>query len=384
MLTQPWSPVDRKIGLAIAMCGLANAFINSADFVRNLRLFEPWWSALVLVVLILQVVAVAGWSLLPPEALRVIWMVQPVMLFVTLFLVYHAWHGGGLAPLDPPQIWLADAAVSAALALAVKPPYAMAGALALAAAVPLSGIAFLGTVPPIVFAWGLVHSSNVIFVALTVILRQQLEELRRARVLTEQLQREEDRVRETSADFDRFALMVHDEVLSGLAAALHFEGEMPDLVRQGAAAALDALNGDGDGAAPIDRPLELATADAGQLIEDIVGAAAPTVSLQLTVLPGIVSSVAVSSLGLAAAEAARNAVRHAGGGAGAVVLGQGSILITIIDSGHGFDPCVMVASHFGVRDSIVRRVEDLEGGHVTIDSGPGGTRVVMEWNRTET
>lgn len=93
------------------------------------------------------------------------------------------------------------------------------------------------------------------------------------------------------------------------------------------------------------------------------------------------SSAAAGAVGLAAAEAARNAVRHAGAGSGAVSVDEGAIQVEIADSGVGFDPERVPAGRFGVRESIVRRIEELDGGRAAFDTGADGTTVVLQWTR---
>ena len=86
-------------------------------------------------------------------------------------------------------------------------------------------------------------------------------------------------------------------------------------------------------------------------------------------------------MGLAAAEAARNAVRHAGGGTGTVLVGDDSIRVIIVDSGQGFDLSTIDSRRLGIRESVIRRMEELPGGSAIFDSNMFGTTVVMTWNR---
>jgi hypothetical protein len=57
------------------------------------------------------------------------------------------------------------------------------------------------------------------------------------------------------------------------------------------------------------------------------------------------------------------------------------VRIDVIDEGTGFDPDSIGTSRYGVRHSILGRVEDV-GGHANIRSKPGkGTAVSLEWRR---
>ncbi|WP_341729665.1 ATP-binding protein [Brooklawnia sp.] len=377
MFTIPWSVVDRKIGLGIALCGVAIVLLNSLAFIEQASQFQAWWVTLAGIVPLLQLLTAVGWSKLPPAVLRSIWISQVLVLLFALVLVYNAWDDGGRTPY--PLLWLLDSTVVAALALTVRLAWALAATLLLAASVPLSALAFLGTIPASVLSWGFVHASNVIFVMLALVMRQQTNRLARARATAEHLQAEEERVRAASADFERFARVIHDEVLSTFGAAVQLTGDPPPLLRRSATAALDALRH--EDFRTDTEPVERTTEEAQQLILDLIGAAAPGIEVSSKVTPGTVTSTAAGAVGLAAAEASRNALRHAGGGSGTVMVGDGSIRVIIVDAGPGFDPAKIRSGHFGISGSIVRRIDDLDGGRVAFDSGAGGTTVVMAWSR---
>ena len=378
MVTRPWSNVDRVLGLGVALCGLSIVLLNSVAFAAQTREFATWWVVLACVVPSAQFVVALGWSQLPSAVLRAIWFAQPIVIFVTLLLIYRGWTGADSAP-PSPRPWLLDSVAVAAMVLVVRLPYVIATALVLAAAVPLSAVIFLGALPSSVLSWGFTHCSNVIFVMIVLVLRQRMDSLSQANSVAEELREEEARTRAEANEFSRFSRVVHDEVLATFAAALHFDGEPPLLVRDSAAAALEALRCPGGGTET--GSVELTTEDAAQLISDLIGTAAPDVKTVPKILPGRVQSAAVGAVGLAAAEAARNAARHAGGGNALVMVGRDSIRVSIIDFGPGFDSSRIDPRRFGIRESIFRRMEELPGGGVTLNSGTFGTMVVMEWNR---
>lgn len=376
----PWSPVDRVIGSGIALCGLAIAALNSGHFVDQSSRFAPWWVVLCAIVPALQLITVVWRSRLSPAALRAIWVVQPSALLITLLLAYGAWTG------DSPEaprilVWLLDSAALASLALAVRLPYVLAAMLLLAAAPPLSSCLFLGELDASMLSWGFAHGTNIVFVMLTLLVRHELLRSNLVRAATDGLRVAEERSRAEAREFPAFARTVHDEVLSSFAAALHFSGETPAVLRDSAAAALRSLEARADPPAERDPDAELTSEQAAQLILDLVAAAAPEVSMQSAVLPGAVGASAAGAIGLAAAEAARNALAHAGGGAGTLAVSDGSIHVAVVDTGPGFDSGSAPADHFGVRESILARVRALPGGEVSIDSGTSGTSVVMRWIR---
>lgn len=378
MFTTAWSDVDRKLGAGIALCGLTIALLNAALFGGQASEFRTWWVVLALLVPFLQLISAALQAQLPSNWLRSIWLLQVFVLFTVLFLTYFAWMGGEASP-PSPSVWLLDSTVVGAAALVLRWPYAVASTLLLAVAVPLSSAVFLGTVPSQVLSWGFAHASNVIFVMLALVLRRQLGQLSRAHATAEHLRAEEARTRAESEESARFARIVHDEVLSTFSAAMQFAGEPPLLLRKSAASALVAMQRRQN--EPETEPAELTSEEAAELVLDLVRAAAPDVRMSSQIAPGAVLSAAAGAVGLAAAEAARNSMRHAGGGSGTVVVGDGAIRVAVIDSGPGFDCSLIESARFGIRESIVRRVEDLDGGRVTIDSGADGTTVVMAWKR---
>jgi len=380
MFTTPWIPGDRAIGFGAALCGLAIVLLNAGALFVQAPHFETWWLALALATPALQIVALLGWRLLPARALRVIWILQPLLLLLALILVYAAWSDRQSEP-SAPVIWLLDSTVIAAAVLVVRLQVAAALTFLLAAAPLLSAMLFLGTLPTPLLTLGFVHASNVIFVMLVFAVRQQLRRLNQARTVAEKLESEGRRAQEESEGFPEFARMVHDEVLASFAAALRFEGAPPAAVRASAEAAPRALDRGGAVAGESEESIALAADDAGQLILDLVEASCPDVPMLLSTEPGTVPAAAAEAVGLATAEAARNALRHAGGGSGSVMVSDGSIRVTISDAGGGFDPRGVPGDRFGVRESILGRLDGLEGGRVLIDSDETGTSVVMRWTR---
>jgi signal transduction histidine kinase len=91
-------------------------------------------------------------------------------------------------------------------------------------------------------------------------------------------------------------------------------------------------------------------------------------------------------------EALVNVLRHAGTGeawvavrpgpasSGDVAAGSGGVVVTVRDTGAGFDTGRVDALRLGLRRSIAERVEDY-GGRATIWSAPGeGTLVTLQWD----
>lgn len=97
-----------------------------------------------------------------------------------------------------------------------------------------------------------------------------------------------------------------------------------------------------------------------------------------------VSSAAASAMTEAAAEAIRNAAKHAPDAALEVRFESDAERVTLVlsDDGPGFDPNAVGPTHLGIRTSIKRRMDLVEGGAASIVSSPGaGTTVTLTWSR---
>ncbi|ALJ21173.1 ATP-binding protein [Microbacterium sp. No. 7] len=381
VLTIAWHPVDRVLGAGITVCAVVIALVNANLFLAEAPSFDEWWVALVLGLLVLQLTSIAGWSGLPPATLRGFWAIQPFVLLLALVSAYAAWRG---SPADAPFIlpWLLDAPVLSTMALVVRLPFVVGMTLLLAAAPALSALVFLGEIPLLVLGHGFVHASNVIYVMLCLVLRPQLQALSRAHTVVESLHVEERSVREARDSLSEFKRIVHDDVISTLVAVIRADGRPSAALRGMAGTALERLR---QSEAPVEQRAmtEFVAEEAARLILGSIETAAPGLKVTSDVGPGTVPSDAVGAIGLAAAEAGRNAVRHAGGGSGAVTVTGGAIRVVIADQGPGLRLEAISPDHFGVRESIIGRMSDLDGGRVQIDSGRTGTAVVMLWTRPD-
>lgn len=97
-----------------------------------------------------------------------------------------------------------------------------------------------------------------------------------------------------------------------------------------------------------------------------------------------IASAAASAMTEAAAEAMRNATKHAPGAALDVLFESDAerVRLVLSDDGPGFDPNSVGPTHLGIRTSIKRRMDLVEGGSAAIVSAPGaGTTVTLTWSR---
>ncbi|MBO0981079.1 ATP-binding protein [Microbacterium sp. SD291] len=190
-----------------------------------------------------------------------------------------------------------------------------------------------------------------------------------------------------AAEEERVAMsaLMHDSVLAALIAAERAEGERArDLAVAMAREALTRLANTEAGVAQegSDEPVgtaqvvvelrrALSELGADALIEEIGGI-------------GLIPGRAARALVLAARQALGNSVAHAGGrGLHIVAEGRGDegIVVTISDTGPGFDLDAIGADRLGIRASIFARMAGV-AGTAEIVSGEQGTTVTLGWERS--
>jgi len=188
----------------------------------------------------------------------------------------------------------------------------------------------------------------------------------------------------TASERERVAVaaLMHDSVLAALIAAARASTPRErDLAVSMAREALTRLaNTDRDAGEGSDEPVP-PTAVVDGLEEVLAGRdlhVLATIEPDAPALPGRVARALV----LAAAQAISNAIEHAGGQGLAVSVTAtarpGGVVVTVRDTGPGFDVDAVPADRLGIRASIVARVVAF-GGEARVDSGAGGTTVTLTW-----
>jgi signal transduction histidine kinase len=89
----------------------------------------------------------------------------------------------------------------------------------------------------------------------------------------------------------------------------------------------------------------------------------------------------VTAISGAAREALVNVAEHAGTGEAWIAVRRtaGQVLVTVRDTGAGFDPATAGRTRLGLRRSIAERTAEC-GGQATVRSAPGeGTEVSLRW-----
>ncbi|KXO89317.1 sensor histidine kinase [Tsukamurella pseudospumae] len=179
----------------------------------------------------------------------------------------------------------------------------------------------------------------------------------------------------------RFAALVHDDVIATLLAATRID-DAP-AIAQHARTVLTAVD---DYEGPSDRADATAGAAAAAL-GAAVGRSAPHAQWSAQVDPdaGRVPSDALTGAIAATAEALRNVQRHAGTGDRAsvdAVFEESGFSVVVRDDGVGFDPRTVAPDRLGVAGSILGRMRSIPGGAAAVESAPGaGTVVTVRWAR---
>ena len=372
---------DRQVGWLIALGSMVGAFAQAAPlFFVQAGLFAPWWQTTSWICIGLFVVIAVGGRLLPMGVLRTLWALIPASVISLQLLSFLAYRG----PADGvvPWVWMFEPGAVTLLVLLFRPVVAVALAVFSGMSVALSAWVFTGAVPEVIAAATPIHVSNIGFVVIFIGIRGRLTQLRRleedARLAAERQARQEAEA-ERNAELQR---LVHDEVLSVLAAAALFRGAAPRELQDEAAHALLVLrdSGDADDAAGPDAVI--ATREAAEEIR-LRAARFSSVELRIDDRGGSLPADVVQEVSAAASEAIRNARRHSGAEHVFVdaLFAQDRIRVVVRDEGIGFVVAAVPAERLGVRDSIIRRIEEIGGRAEIISTHDAGTEVSLSWSR---
>lgn len=105
------------------------------------------------------------------------------------------------------------------------------------------------------------------------------------------------------------------------------------------------------------------------------------VDVRLTTTACLVPAAVAQAVAGATAEALENVARHAGTGAAHVRLDadEHRVTVTITDTGRGFDPSVVPANRFGLRESISGELRRVNGRAEIVSRRGHGTTIRLEW-----
>lgn len=374
------APPMRTIGQLIAASGLLLALANTPGALTQTASFAPAWTAGAIACIAVMIALTVGARRLAPAVLTGLWVAVPVTGAVLLLTWALAYRGNDIDVLDPWVRGLLPAFIC--FPLLVMPSGAAVGTAVLFCLLPgLSTVVFLGA-PTSLFAVNtVVHLGNLMFLAIMLGLLRRLQD-----VYARESELREARRREvwahTHAERQRaVARVVHDEVLATLTAASHMTGSPSPLLRAAATDALAALSSSAtasmadDEAAPVMECARTIGSSLAELPANVRLIAAQTNRMMPT--------LAASAFALAAAEAIRNAVRHAATVPLVTISVTGApdelLRIDIDDDGDGFDHHALPATRLGVRESIVGRVEDVGGTCIITSSAGEGSSISLRW-----
>lgn len=369
--------IDRRLGWLFAIGGMVVILDQAVFRIDEFPLWHTWWNAGGIVIIVGIIVLLIGGLKLPMPLLNVMFWALPA-LYV---LLQATWVFGVLDPrgitetpwllsLEPPMVTM--------LLLVLRPVFAVAASLVISCVPLFSSVLVLGTPPQAVLQGTPAQLGNVMYVVIFLAVHSQLMRLREQEAEMHSQQRQQERAVALRREHARVSRVVHDEVLSAMAAAIQTTGTPPMVLKRAAAGALHALDGSvAEGEFEVTVPLE-------QAVDSMVRrlrALDRGFILHTDVAKGRVSATAARAVSLASAEALRNSLRHAGGEARreiTIVLSSERICVTVRDNGVGFDTS-KARDGLGISASIMQRMAEA-GGAAEITSAPGlGTQVIISW-----
>ncbi len=369
---------DRLVGWMVAICTALLTLPAAAPAAAQWQEFALWWRAPAAgAVLGVYALALLGRAL-PRPILTAMWWALPVANTALLLSAFAAYDGGDFVG-GAPWLWWFEVGFSCFHALLVRPAVAIAWGVLNAVAPAISSVLFAGVLEAGMLGSAILHVGNIVFVVVVIATRHRLIALASA---------EHDALVARSASFraaaqrrraEALTLVVHDDVLSTLVTALRTEASAA-LGSQAERALAALLRHDHPMSRVEDErmPADLAL---DRLVE-AVSAASDRIEVTGVVSGGSLPADAVRTVALAAGEAARNAIRHAGSAATVsceIVAGARGIEVTVTDDGPGFRLDRVPADRLGVSNSLLGRMDALPGGSAAIRQNASGTTVELTW-----
>ncbi|MGC4153581.1 MAG: ATP-binding protein [Propionicimonas sp.] len=373
-----WNAIDRPLGWLIALGGCILILDQTVFHLDELADFALWWNAgALLVVASIVVLAVSGmW--LPRPVLAVFWRALP-LCYLTLQAAWIIGYRGADLASALPWLWSVEPAVITLLLLTFRPAVAVGTGLAFSLTPAVVSLLTLHYLPDTIRVQTPYQLGNVVYVAIFIGVRIQLERLHAGE---REAQRQHQRQVKGAALLDQHAVLarfVHDEVLSALSAAMHTDGPASGPLRRDARNAIAAVGLSAH--AETEEHTRLSGEKALAALTTHLRGIDDGFTLEADCDSGLYPGKVVRDVTLAAGEALRNSLRHAGEAASRkvrITLSDEVIRVSVQDDGIGF----MRDAHsprLGVQLSIVDRMDDL-GGSALVDSAPGqGTKVVLTW-----
>lgn len=374
------STIDRRIGWLIALGGCIVLLDQTVFRLSELPDWALWWNVGAFAVITGLLVLAIGGLLLPMRALITAWWTLPILYIVLQATWIWGYQGSELDDATP-WLWSVEPPIITILVLVMRPAAAIVGALLISAVPALSSLMIVGTVSTGLMRQTAIELGSVIYVVIFIGVRIHLTQLHTLEDEAHSQRRREIRATAAAEEHAKLSRVVHDEVLSVLASAMHVEGPPTEAVQRAAHRALVVLDQSIDIDTAEVSPVPVSLREAAVSITGKLRTIDETFTLKTHLSDGIMPSDVAEGVSLAAAEALRNSVRHGGGQASRWVwlaLSPERVRVTIKDDGVGFE-LQHTPLGLGVTESIVRRMSDL-GGTATVRSQPGqGTEVVLSW-----
>lgn len=377
---------DRTIGWIIALSGALLLLGRLPTILEQRGSFAEWWMLIgaVLLLLIVALAVLGRW--LPGAVLKGCWAAVPLIGIVVSATWALAYVGEPLSPDSSFDPWNRgmEAGIIVYPLLLVRLRAAISFGLLFPVVSLLSPLVFWGNAPRFLIADIPIHIGMVAFVVIFAGIRARLQRVfEDEKIASLQLEREflAEQRRARQGELGR---LVHDEVLSALAAAMQTSGTPSEELKREAGAALRAM----DDAERFGRLPERMSSRQG--IEVLVDSMREFEVAEVRVVspthepldaPGSV----INALSMAAREAVRNSMKYAGSGPVVVEVSprDAGWSVTVSDVGPGFDLETVPRDRLGVRESLIGRMRAV-GGDATIVSRMGagsGTRVELSWPR---
>nr|WP_296771440.1 ATP-binding protein [Rhodococcus sp. (in: high G+C Gram-positive bacteria)] len=224
----------------------------------------------------------------------------------------------------------------------------------------------------------------------TIFVAATLAALRTARILDATISRTQDDAAGSAAaearavERERFDALIHDGVMSSLLSVTR-QGRTQSVVKQ-ARSTLHQLDSLRANSTPTVVDMTEAIAQLRAAATDIDDSVTVVIDADRACdgdEPPTYPSDAVRAIGAALAEALRNSILHAGAAEQSVTIAArpGSLRVSVVDDGVGFDQSAVPPHRLGVAVSIRGRLRQLSGGSSHIISSPGtGTTVQLAWH----
>lgn len=385
---------DRTVGWIMSLSGALLLLGRTPTIIAQSQNFAPWWTVVGILFLGLILGLAVGGKVLSGGVLRACWVAIPVLGILLSSTWALAYTYGPLAADSSFDPWIRgmEAGLIAYPLLFLRLGPAIVFGVGYSFIAVISPLVFWGSAPRPLLADIPIHVGMVAFVVIFAGIRARLTAIdAEEQNLRRQRERElhAEHLRERQQELGR---LVHDEVLSVMVGAMQISGIPSADLRQEVISAQRAM----DEAERLGQLSEVIPAQRG--IEEIADAVLEfdRVSLRVeTPAPEVadVPRFVILALSMAAREAVRNAMKYAGDGPihVAVQSETDGWLVTISDSGPGFDVDRIPEDRLGVRESLHGRMQAV-GGDATILSrrseaegeGAGtsiatGTRVDLSW-----